>query len=33
MRNRVTKGMVRKYDDVKETGKAIMKSGRVSCEV
>ena len=29
----MTKGEARKYDDVKEKEKAIMKSGRVSCEV
>jgi len=33
MRNRITKREVRKYDDVKEKEKAIMKSGRVSFEV
>jgi hypothetical protein len=33
MRNRMTKGEVRNYDDEQEKGKGIMKSGRVSCEI
>jgi hypothetical protein len=31
MRNRMTTGKVRRYDDEHEKGKGIMKGGRVAC--